>query len=404
MASSGSYDGMFIGDGEQNVVNWKLGTKIASGRHGTVSHMKNLKDQQLRKYVVKQSIISDDINRASLESIDIEIRALKHVDHYRIIKYFGYSRTERVFSLFIEFMERGSLAKYINSQLHGRLTEEKAAMFTYQILEGLVFLHELKIIHRDIKGSNILMQDENNIKISDFGVAKILNTLSQANTQGKGTISWMAPEMFKEGTHKKSVDIWSLGCTVYQMVTGKIPFEGLSIFQISQRVSKNEHELPMLEKCSDILKDFLSQVCRKEPSERPSAEDLLKHEFVKGFSEIKRENSQSFDDKDGVDNLEMGVNDLADSATVSKEELWIKQNYSKLLKEMKVEDFTPDLVEKGVIDWDDEEEIDNKDSRCNRVKCLIRKLLQSRKEEALKIFLALLESKYPTFAEKCSSF
>lgn len=57
-------------------------------------------------------------------------------------------------------------------------------------------------------GSNILMQDENNIKISDFGVAKILNTLSQANTQGKGTISWMAPEMFKDGTHKNKVDIW----------------------------------------------------------------------------------------------------------------------------------------------------------------------------------------------------
>lgn len=66
------------------------------------------------------------------------------------------------------------------------------------------------------------------------------------------------------------------------MVTGKIPFDGFSIFQISQRVSKNEHELTMPENCSDILTDFLSQVCRKEASERPSAGDLLKHDFVKG--------------------------------------------------------------------------------------------------------------------------
>lgn len=79
------------------------------------------------------------------------------------------------------------------------------------------------------------------------------------------------------------------------------------------------------------------------------------------------------------------------------EESWIKQNYSKLLHQIKVEDFTPDLIEKGVIDWDDEEEIDNKGSRCIRVKCLIRKLRQSKKGDALKTFLTLLETKYPTF-------
>ncbi|XP_059166641.1 uncharacterized protein LOC131948930 [Physella acuta] len=84
----------------------------------------------------------------------------------------------------------------MKSKQEEHLSEEETARFAHQILEGLEYLHEKRVIHRDIKASNILMVDDQNIKIADFGVAKILNTLSSATTNGVGTVNWMAPELF----------------------------------------------------------------------------------------------------------------------------------------------------------------------------------------------------------------
>ncbi|XP_059159252.1 mitogen-activated protein kinase kinase kinase 2-like [Physella acuta] len=281
MSSTVYYDGCFIGDGEQQPTNWKLGTVIATGKFTKVSLVVDNKGLQARQCAVKQLFISDDIDEASRKSIDVEITALKKATHLRIVDYYGYSRTDRVFSLFIGYMQQGSLAKYIQSEKDGHLTELQTSHFTQQILEGLEYLHQSRIIHRDIKGSNILMQDKNNIKISDFGVAKILNTLSRANTQGTGTINWMAPELFQEVPYNNKVDIWSTGCTVFQMLTGKIPFAHLKETTIIIKGNKNELYLTVPKECSENVQSFLHLACKNNHLERPSATYLLQHEFVR---------------------------------------------------------------------------------------------------------------------------
>ncbi|XP_059149799.1 mitogen-activated protein kinase kinase kinase 3-like [Physella acuta] len=142
--------------------------------------------------------------------MDEEIKVVQQLKHHRIVEYYGNSRTDRVLSLFIPYMEMGSLAKFMKSKPDERLSECDTSMFTFQVLEGLDYLHKQSVIHRDIKGSNILMLDAKNIKISDFGVAKILNTLSRAHTREKGSRNWMAPEMFQEeADYNIKVDIWS---------------------------------------------------------------------------------------------------------------------------------------------------------------------------------------------------
>ncbi|XP_059159270.1 uncharacterized protein LOC131943269 [Physella acuta] len=283
--SSGVYDGPFIGDGETNPTNWRKGKMFAQGGFGKVYHVDKgpLKNT---KCVVKQVVVSSDYDDETLKMFDAETRALKIVKHKRVVNYYGFSRTDIMFSLFMEFMEKDTLANHIKTQRKKRLSEEKTAMFSYQILEGLVYLHEQKIIHRDIKGSNILMQDENTIKITDFGVAKILNTISSASTSTsqKGTIFFMAPEAIHENVaYNDKVDIWSLGCTVYQMITGNIPFKDFSRNAIIARTLQNAHELPIPEDSSVNLKMFLKQTCEKDPSKRPTAKEAIHHPFLKDF-------------------------------------------------------------------------------------------------------------------------
>ncbi|XP_059159261.1 uncharacterized protein LOC131943260 [Physella acuta] len=139
------------------------------------------------------------------------------------------------------------------------------------------------------------MQDEDNIKISDFGVAKILNTLSRATTKGKGTFNWMAPEAIRLKPHNNKVDIWSLGCTVYQMFVGKIPFHEEEDYSITLKAIKNELALTPPEHCSKHLRRFLKRTCDKDPSKRPSATELLKHSFSKVFQSCNVTNEDDTD-------------------------------------------------------------------------------------------------------------
>ncbi|XP_059149804.1 serine/threonine-protein kinase cst-1-like [Physella acuta] len=176
----------------------------------------------------------------------------------------------------------GSLARYIQSQELKHLTEKQTALFTSQILEGLDYLHRHKIIHRDIKASNILMKTDFEVQISDFGVAKILNTFSKSHTKGTGTCHWMAPEILQEVPYDSKVDIWSLGCTVYQMITGKQPFSELTEQQMIVRALKNELQLSSPEQISLKLKDILRLMCMKNPTERPNASELMNHTFITG--------------------------------------------------------------------------------------------------------------------------
>ncbi|XP_059139008.1 uncharacterized protein LOC131927255 [Physella acuta] len=271
----------FIGDGKNKPTNWIRGQLLGRGAHAKVylvTHLGGLTG----KCAVKQVLISEDNDSKHLETIKKELKVFQKVRHHRIVDYYDFTITQHYFYLFIGCYEKGSLAKYIKEQPDACLTEQKAAIFTLQLLEGLDYLHNKKIIHRDIKGSNILMEDDYNIKISDFGIAEIVSTLSRSSLHKPGTPNWMAPEMWQKVPHDSKVDIWSLGCTVYQMITGEMPLRDLTILQIMSKANKNELEIKAPEHCSSVLKGFVSQACEKKPTDRPSANELIQHIFVKG--------------------------------------------------------------------------------------------------------------------------
>lgn len=162
----------------------------------------------------------DGLTKEQLLAIESEVETMKVLRHENIVNYIGTQRLQNNFYIFLEYADRGSLRQFY--QHHGRLTEQQSSYCTKQILKGLQYLHSNEIAHRDIKGANVLLTKKGEMKLADFGASKRLDTASIVSGL-KGTPHWMAPEVIK-GTQLSTgwmkADVWSLGCTVVEMLTG----------------------------------------------------------------------------------------------------------------------------------------------------------------------------------------
>jgi hypothetical protein len=145
-----------------------------------------------------------------------------------------------------------------------------------QALQGLLYLHEQGVIHRDIKGANILTTKEGLVKLADFGVATKSNL---AEYSVVGTPYWMAPEVIELSGATTASDIWSLGCTAIELLDGKPPYHKLQPMPALFRIVNDDHP-PLPEGASPAVRDFLMQCFQKDPNLRVSAKKLLKHPWI----------------------------------------------------------------------------------------------------------------------------
>ncbi|KZV60016.1 kinase-like protein, partial [Peniophora sp. CONT] len=187
------------------------------------------------------------------------------------------------------YAENGSLGQTLKA--FGKLNERLVASYVVKILEGLDYLHQSHVVHCDLKAANILTTKNGNVKLSDFGVSLNLRAMELSTQTGKdgkvqgqdvaGTPNWMAPEVIElKGASTKS-DIWSLACTVVELLTGRPPYADIAnSMTVMFRIVEDERP-PLPEGCSGPLKDFLELCFQKEPEMRPSAEELFEHEWLK---------------------------------------------------------------------------------------------------------------------------
>ncbi|XP_010246639.1 PREDICTED: MAP3K epsilon protein kinase 1-like isoform X2 [Nelumbo nucifera] len=255
---------------------YMLGDEIGKGAYGRV--YKGL-DLENGDFVAIKQVSLENIAQEDLNIIMQEIDLLKNLNHKNIVKYLGSLKTKTHLHIILEYVENGSLANIIKPNKFGPFPESLVAVYIAQVLEGLVYLHEQGVIHRDIKGANILTTKEGLVKLADFGVATKL-TEADVNTHSVvGTPYWMAPEVIEMSGVCAASDIWSVGCTVIELLTCVPPYYDLQPMPALFRIVQDEHP-PIPDRLSPDITDFLRQCFKKDARQRPDAKTLLMHPWI----------------------------------------------------------------------------------------------------------------------------
>ncbi|CAF1031276.1 unnamed protein product [Rotaria sordida] len=236
----------------------------------------------MKKFAVKEIPMRNPVYTDVLEN---EIKILSTLSHKNIVTYYGSaidrSKKQPFFQIIMEYVDGGSLSQHLSK--FGQFQEPVIRNYTRQLLEGLQYLHENHILHRDIKSANILVNSRGEIKIADFGTSKRLAGLQLCTEDSVGTLQYMSPDvvLVPPMGYGPEVDIWSVGCTVIEMATGKMPFHKIVNTGALLLKLGNERQPPDIpQELSDTAKDFLAK-CFEPTQKRPSAKDLLNHPFFK---------------------------------------------------------------------------------------------------------------------------
>ncbi|XP_025829297.1 mitogen-activated protein kinase kinase kinase 4 [Agrilus planipennis] len=247
---------------------WQRGIKIGQGRFGKVYTAVNNTTGEMM--AVKEISLQQN-DTYTIKRTALELKILEGISHENLVKYYGLEVHKEEMLLFMEYCEEGSLENLISGSENG-LPELLIRKYTYQLLSGLAVLHCHGIVHRDIKSANIFLTDKGNrLKIGDFGCAAKIR--AQVTVHGElqgfvGTQAYMAPEVFmktnSEG-HGRSADIWSVGCVVIEMASGKVnEFKRINYFK----------------------KVLVFSMPFYNPKDRATALELLHHNFVKVGDEL----------------------------------------------------------------------------------------------------------------------
>ncbi|XP_071602562.1 mitogen-activated protein kinase kinase kinase 19 isoform X1 [Heliangelus exortis] len=266
---------------------WTRGEILGKGAYGTVYCGLTSQGQLI---AVKQVVLgtSDQLTtEKEYQKFHEEVDLLKTLKHVNIVTYLGTCLEDNILSIFMEFVPGGSISSIINR--FGPLPEIVLCKYTKQILQGVSYLHDNCVVHRDIKGNNVMLMPNGVIKLIDFGCARRLAWVSLSGTQSEtlksvhGTPYWMAPEVINESGYGRKSDIWSLGCTVFEMATGKPPLASMDRIAAMFYIGAHRGLMPSLpDRFSGTAVDFVRACLTRDQHERPSALQLLDHPFVKG--------------------------------------------------------------------------------------------------------------------------
>jgi len=228
-------------------------------------------------YVAIKMFDTTQMTQETVDSVLVEVTLLGRLKHPNILRILGYHRESENLYLMLEYAENGSLLKLVKDL--GRIPEDITCTYVRQVLMALAYLHEAGIIHRDLKAANILLNGKGDVKLADFGVAAVIDE-SDKHFTVVGSPYWMAPEIIQATGHSTQSDIWSLGCTVIELLTGEPPHFGLNPMTAMFKIVQSPAPIP--KDVSKPLYEFLEACFQKDPNLRPPASVLLKNPlFVK---------------------------------------------------------------------------------------------------------------------------
>ncbi|KAI9767301.1 MAG: hypothetical protein M1835_007050 [Candelina submexicana] len=295
---------------------WQLGKTLGKGATGRVRFARHSITGQLAaiKIVSKKDagmvratslkVIDDkggigpDGERLMPFGIEREVVIMKLISHPNVISLYDVWENRGELYLVLEYVEGGELFDYVVR--HGRLHEEEAVRCFRQIIAALSYCHRLNIYHRDLKPENILMDHRRNIKLADFGMSALQQTVQGLNTSC-GSPHYASPEVIQgERYQGDKADIWSCGVVLYALLCGILPFDGPDIKSILVLVKTCRYQIP--EWLSREARDLISKMLRPKPSERINMDAIWKHPLLK-----KYENQSPKNGRRGTANAWIGV-------------------------------------------------------------------------------------------------
>ncbi|XP_049863969.1 serine/threonine-protein kinase MARK2-like isoform X14 [Schistocerca gregaria] len=258
---------------EPHIGKYKLLKTIGKGNFAKVKLAKHV---PTGKEVAIKIIDKTQLNPGSLQKLFREVRIMKMLDHPNIVKLFQVIETEKTLYLVMEYASGGEVFDYL--VLHGRMKEKEARAKFRQIVSAVQYCHQKKIIHRDLKAENLLLDSEMNIKIADFGFSNEFTPGNKLDTFC-GSPPYAAPELFQGKKYDgPEVDVWSLGVILYTLVSGSLPFDGSTLRELRERVLRGKYRIPfyMSTDCENLLKKFLVL----NPAKRASLENIMKDKWM----------------------------------------------------------------------------------------------------------------------------
>ena len=266
---------------------YRKGKLIGTGAFGSVYEAKNIIFNNL---VAMKVIEKREGNEVDEKLILNEINILTKLSHPNIVKIYEFFDSNNYYYIVTEYCKCGELFGYIRNGL----TEHQLAVLFYQVFSGLWYLHENKILHRDIKLENILISEKENdietneeyfwIKIIDFGTSKIFEKTKKERAL-VGSAYYIAPEVINHYYNEKC-DIWSVGVILYMALVGIPPFDGAADDEIIENIKKNDYnkDVPKLLNSSEEVRDLLSKLLDKNDESRYNAEQAINHPWFKKFN------------------------------------------------------------------------------------------------------------------------
>ncbi|XP_075259066.1 uncharacterized protein LOC142350926 isoform X3 [Convolutriloba macropyga] len=258
----------------ENIIGkYKLGKTIGKGNFAKVKLAKHLPSD---KDVAVKIVDKHKLNASSLTKLHREVKIMKMVEHPNIVKLYEVIEEKNFMYLIMEYASGGEVFDYLVA--HGRMKEKEARVKFRQIVSAIQYCHAKKIIHRDLKAENLLLDCEMNIKIADFGFSNEFSLGTKLDTFC-GSPPYAAPELFQGKKYDgPEVDVWSLGVILYTLVSGSLPFDGGTLKELRERVLRGKYRIPfyMSTDCENLLKRFLVL----NPIKRSTLEQIMQDRWM----------------------------------------------------------------------------------------------------------------------------
>jgi len=240
---------------------------------------KIIKKSSLLKSRTKQKLIS-------------EIKIHKSLNHENIVKFEHYFEDRENVYIIMELCYNQTLHELIKRRK--KLTELETQYYVYHLVKALQYLHNLKIIHRDLKLANIFITENMQVKLGDFGLATVLEFDGERKRSLCGTPNYIAPEILEGKTgHSFEVDIWTVGIILYILLVGKPPFETNNAKETYKRIRMKSYTFPQGEKISEPAKELIQSILVVEPHKRPTLQEILESDFMTMGNSIPKSLPQS---------------------------------------------------------------------------------------------------------------